>query len=464
MNASRSDSPGHNTGMCPKPFLCHSPSAVILVALLCLSWTTCGLLGQSRGKQPNIIFLLADNLGYGDLSSYGSEGIATPVIDRLAVQGVKFRQFYVAHTVCSPSRAAFLTGRQPYRVGITDVLRPDGPLGLPADEVTLAELLRQAGYATACIGKWHLGDKTEFLPTQHGFDHYFGIPYSMDMLPHVLYRNGKIIEHDTDVTDITRRYTDEAIQFVELNRERPFFLYFAETIPHPPLTLPEQDRTPGTPIYVDAVQHLDQQIGRLLDVVDRLGLSDETLVIFTSDNGPMGRGSSGGLRGGIRDYYEGGIRVPFIARFPAEIPAGTVIETPAIAYDLLPTLTHFAGGTVPGDRVYDGQDIGRLLRGSDTLERHRPFIFVYDDLACAIRDGRWKLHVAERGRKLPSPMLYDLDRDPAEAYPVNDQFPEILGRLEAVLKETQAEIPKVWTLSYPVRDPEKSPSGVFRLP
>lgn len=435
-----------------------------LLILLLASLVTGGL-RAAQPPPPNIVWIWADNLAYGDLGVYRSDHVKTPVIDRLAAEGARFTQYYVAHTVCSPSRAALLTGRQPFRVGIVDVLRPDGPSGLPADEITLAEALRGQGYATQAIGKWHLGDRRKFLPTQNGFDHYFGLPYSMDMLPTVLYRDNEIVDRlDGDkVQDVTIRMTDEAIRFIESNRERPFFLYFSHTIPHPPLNLPKSVRTPGRPIYDDAIEHMDEQIGRVIDALDRLGLRENTLVIFTSDNGPMNRGGdTGGLRGRIRDSYEGGVRVPFIARWPGSIPPGQVIDTPAIAYDMFPTLLMLAGGQLPSDRVYDGQDIWPVLSGKGDFHRQKPFIWVYLDNVTAIRDGRWKLHVAHRDQTLDPPELYDIEQDPAETRNLQEEHPEVVARLRAALDEMQKQVPKVWGLRYPVRDTAKQPGGVRR--
>ncbi|MHC4176632.1 MAG: sulfatase-like hydrolase/transferase [Planctomycetota bacterium] len=418
-----------------------------------------------RPDRPNIVWIWADNLGHGDLSVYGSRRVKTPVIDRLAERGVRLTQYYVAHTVCSPSRAALLCGRQPFRVGITDVLRPDSPTGLPHDEITLAEALREQGYATAAIGKWHLGDRRPYLPRQHGFDTYFGLPYSMDMLPTVLYRDDRIIERlpGDKVAAITERLTEEAIRFVEANRRRPFFLYFSHTIPHPPLNLPKKYRTAGRPIYEDAIEHMDRLTGLLLESLKRHGLTGKTLVIFSSDNGPMHReGQAGGLRGRIRDSYEGGIRVPLVASWPGEIPPGRIVDTPAIAYDVFPTVVRLAGGSLPSDRVYDGQDIWPLLSGRGRFERKRPLIWVYDDNVTAIRDGRWKLHVGHRDKTLPKPELYDLKVDPKETDNLAGKHPEVVRRLRQTVREFQAQVPKVWTLKYPVRDPAKRNSGIRR--
>ncbi|MHC4798504.1 MAG: sulfatase-like hydrolase/transferase, partial [Planctomycetota bacterium] len=321
---------------------------------------------QSPWQKPNFIWIWADNLAYGDLGVYGNKQIKTPVIDQLAHSGIRLTQYYIAHTVCSPSRAALITGRQPFRVGIVDVLRPDGPSGLPADEITLAEALRKQGYATAAFGKWHMGDRPKFLPCQHGFDTYFGLPYSMDMLPTILYHDNKIIQRlDGDkIQNITERLIDKAIEFVTSHKNQPFFIYFSHTIPHSPLNLPPQYRTPDRPIYHDAIEYMDLQTGRLLQVLDQNELSDNTLVVFSSDNGPMGKyGDTAGLRGRIRDSHEGGVRVPFVARWPGKIPAGKAVDTPAIAFDIFPTFVQLAGGSMPEDRIYDGQDITPILTG-----------------------------------------------------------------------------------------------------
>jgi len=420
---------------------------------------------QDLPDRPNLVWIWADNLAYGDLSCYGSDHVRTPVIDRLAAEGARFTQYYIAHVVCSPSRAALLTGRQPFRTGIVAVLRPDGPSGIHEDEITLAEALRERGYATQAIGKWHLGDRRQYLPTQHGFDHYLGIPYSMDMLPTILIRDNDVIEDlvGSRVENITERYTDEAIRFVEANRDEPFFLYFSHTIPHPPLNLPERLRTPDRPIYDDAIEHMDAETGRLLDAIDRAGLRERTLVIFSSDNGPMNRGGdTGGLRGRIGQSYEGGVRVPMVANWPGVIPSGQVVETPAIAYDVFPTFVHLAGGELAGDRVYDGQDIWPLLAGGGDFNREKPFVWVYTDNVTAVRSGRWKLHVAHRDATLPEPELYDLSQDPKETKSVTADHPRIVAKLQQAVAEMQAQVPMVWSLTYPVRDQARMPSGVRR--
>ncbi|MCL4217512.1 MAG: sulfatase-like hydrolase/transferase [Candidatus Hydrogenedentes bacterium] len=414
---------------------------------------------------PNIIWIWADNLAYADLSCYGSNSINTPHLDSLAEEGARFTQYYIAHAVCSPSRAALITGRQPFRAGIVDVLRPDSPCGLPADEITLGHALKARGYATCAIGKWHLGDRKEFLPCQRGFDYYYGQPYSMDMLPTVVYRNNEIARElpGDSVQRITEEYTDEAIHFIDQHSDGPFLVYLSHTIPHPPLNIPIEARTPGRSMYEDSVEYLDREVGRLLDALDARGLKENTVVFFSSDNGPMlDEGNTGGLRGGIRDSYEGGLRVPLIARWPGRIPAGHVVERPAIAYDIFPTLLDMAGGDVPADRTYDGQNIMALLTDSGSIERNRPFFWVYFDNVTAMRDGDWKLHVGHREQPLATPELYNLAKDPHEERICNEGFPEVLEELLEKVRVFQAEVPYVWSLKYPVRDPEKRASGVRR--
>ena len=427
--------------------------------------STAGEKNKEAAPAPNIIWIWADNLAHADLSCYGSTSINTPHLDGLAAEGARFTQYYIAHAVCSPSRAALLTGRQPFRAGIVDVLRPDSPSGLPADEITLGHALKAQGYATCAIGKWHLGDRPEYLPCQRGFDYYYGQPYSMDMLPTVVYRNNEIAKElpGDSVQRITEEYTDEAVRFIDRHSDGPFFVYLSHTIPHPPLNIPLEARTPDRSMYDDSVEYLDREVGRLLAALDARGLKENTIVFFSSDNGPMlDEGNTGGLRGGIRDSYEGGLRVPLIARWPGQIPAGHVVEQPAIAYDIFPTLLDIAGRDLPGDRAYDGQNIRPLLMGNGKFERKKPFFWVYFDNVTAMRDGDWKLHVGHRENSLATPELYNLVQDPHEKKICNEEFPEVLEELIGKIRVFQDEVPYVWNLKYPVRDLAKLPSGVRR--
>ncbi|MEZ5357159.1 MAG: sulfatase-like hydrolase/transferase, partial [Bryobacteraceae bacterium] len=316
---------------------------------------------------------------------------------------------------------------------------------------------------------WHLGDKSPYLPMDHGFEHYLGIPYSMDMAPTHLYRDNRIVDDlaGSKVETVTERYTEEAIEFVRRtskgNRAEPFFLYFSHTIPHPPLNLPPHARTPGRALYDDAIEHMDQQTGLLLRALDDAGVRDNTLVFFSSDNGPMAPGGqTGGLRGRIRDAYEGGVRVPMIAAWPGRIPEGRVADEPAIAYDIFPTLARAAGTRMPDDRVYDGQDITPVLTGQGEFARREPFFWVYLDRVTTIRDGKWKLHVASREKTLEQPELYDVNADAVESNNAAQAHPEVVARLRELIDAYQKDVPKVWSLQYPVRDPRKIPSGIRR--
>jgi uncharacterized sulfatase len=430
----------------------------------CLLGATPGWAAE-EAPAPNIVWIWADNLAYRDIGCYGNTRNRTPVIDELAKQGARLTQFYVAHVVCSPSRAGLLTGRQPFRTGIVDVLRPDSPSGLPAEEITLAEALKKQGYATMAIGKWHLGDRPQFLPTRQGFDGYLGLPYSMDMLPTLLIRDEKVVEDlsGPEVAHVTERFTDEAIRFVEANKGRRFFLYLAHSIPHPPLNLPEGAVREGQTLYGASIEHLDGQVGRLLEALHRLGLDERTLVVFTSDNGPMATGSdTGELRGRIRDSYEGGLRVPFIARWPGRIPAGRVVDTPAIAYDAFPTFVGLAGGTLESGRTYDGQDILPLLTGQGAFRRKQPFVWVYDDNITALREGPWKLLLGNADKTFPKPQLYQVIDDPGEAHDVAAKHPEVVEKMVRYADEFRQQVPKVWVLKYPVRDPEKAKGSIRR--
>ncbi len=438
---------------------------LVLLAIVSCCQTAPAAETGSRTEKPNLIWIWADNLGYGDLAVYGGRSVRTPAIDRLAAEGVRLTQYYVAHTVCSPSRAALLTGRQPFRTGVVDVLRPDSPTGLANEEITLAEALRSSGYATQAIGKWHLGDRPQYLPCRQGFDSYLGLPYSMDMLPTLLIRDDRVERRlpGEEVAHVTEWLTDEAIRFVTANKDRPYFLYFSHTIPHPPLVIPEEFRVGGRSTYEGALEYMDQQIGRLMETLDKLGLREKTLVVFSSDNGPMhSEGKAGALRGRIRDSYEGGVRVPLLASWPGTLPAGRAVDTPAIAYDIFPTLVHLAGGKVPDDRAYDGQDIWPLLSGRGEFHRKAPFFWVYDDRVTAVRDGQWKLHVGRHDRALAQPELYDVESDPGESHNVAAQHPQVVARLQATVNEYEKQIPKVWSLKYPVCDPARLPSGIRR--
>ncbi|MEZ4333072.1 MAG: sulfatase [Myxococcota bacterium] len=423
-------------------------------------------------RPPNVVLILFDDLGYGDLGAYGSRAVATPQIDALAREGAVFETFYAPAPYCTPSRAGFLTGRWPIRTGLTQVVFPrgdavdhvqrasGGPIRLPADEILLPEALEAAGYATGMVGKWHLGDASPSLPNDLGFDAYFGVLHSNDMRPLPLWRDREVVDPDPiDQRQLTPRYTDEAIAFIEGHRDAPFFLYVAHSFPHVPLhATPEQAGRSDAGLYGDVLADLDASVGRLVDALQRLELANETLVLITSDNGPWFQGSPGPVRGRKNDVFEGGMRVPFIAWWPGRIASRRVKDI-AAGVDVLPTALALAGVPLPRDRTIDGVDLGPLLfaatpdeagTGADEAPRadaklpERPIYSLSGDTIAAIRVGRWKLH-ARHGVfggapwSLPfaplfeqGPWLFDLERDPDESYDVHERFAEPFARLDAI--------------------------------
>ena len=329
------------------------------------------LAGHAAASPPNFVIIFADDLGYGDLACFGAEKIKTPNLDRMAAEGLRFTSFYSCADVCTPSRAGLLTGRYPVRFGMTPVLFPHSKTGIPAEELTIAELLKGEGYATACVGKWHLGHLPEYLPTQHGFDQYYGIPYSNDMDKGnpPLMRDTEIIENPVDQTTLTRRYTEEAVAFIEKNADKPFFLYMPHTFTHVPLYASDAflGKSEGG-LYGDVVEEIDWSVGEVLKAIKDAGVDENTLVVFTSDNGPWLRfgdhgGSAGPLRDGKGTTFEGGMRMPTIARWPGTIEAGRTDNRIAATLDFLPTFAELAGATVPDARPMDDRSIAGVLRG-----------------------------------------------------------------------------------------------------
>lgn len=396
--------------------------------------------------RPNVVLVFTDDQGYGDLGCFGSPYIDTPNVDRMADEGARFTDFQAA-PVCTPSRAALLTGSYAARVGLADgVLFPGDDEGLHPEEVTIGNVLSDAGYATGCIGKWHLGDHHPFLPTDHGFDSYFGIPYSNDMRPNnnhgrdrhpplPLVRDDEVIEAEPDQSRLTRRYTDEAVSFVEEHAgDEPFFCYLAHAMPHVPLHASEEfvdESVRGR--YGDVLEEVDDGVGRLLDALEREGVADDTLVIYTSDNGPWlpmnhDGGSAGPLRDGKGSAYEGGHRVPMVARWPDVVPAGTVCRELATTMDLLPTLAAVAGvsDAVPTDRVVDGANVRPLLENPEDAATPREDFAYFDssgDLR-AVRDDSGLKYYPEEDE------LYDLHRDVGERTDVSDERRSDADRLE----------------------------------
>lgn len=420
-----------------------------------------GAAGAAPSSPPNVIVIYADDLGYGDLACYGSP-LSTPNLDRMAAEGVRFTQFCSANPVCSPSRAALMTGRYPTRAGVPRVLFPSDTVGLPDSETTIAQVLKTRGYRTMCVGKWHLGHLPRYLPTNRGFDEYFGIPYSNDMKPRPLLHNTEVVEPEATLETLTPRYTEQAVRFIERSRDAPFFLYMPHTYPHVPLAASPRFRGKSPAgIYGDVIAELDWSVGEVLAALKMNGVDKNTLVMFSSDNGPWFLGSPGRLRGRKGSTYEGGVREPFLARFPGRIPRGRVSDGVASTMDILPTVAKLCGAAVPSHPL-DGIDIWPLLSGSSqNMEREALLYFDNWNLQCA-RWGRWKLHLARYnsfafgpapagGRvnlPLASPELYDLESDPDESYDVAPERPgivkEITARVERLIPGFPCEVVDAW--------------------
>jgi uncharacterized sulfatase len=452
--------------------------------LLCILAVTVSAQATEQSAPLNVVLIVADDLGYGDLGCYGHPRFKTPHIDRLAAQGARLTQFNTPMPYCAPTRASLLTGRYPFRCGMVHNPAPDaGPaadkLGLPLSEVTLANLFQRAGYAASAIGKWHLGHQSEFLPTRRGFDEYFGILYSNDMRPVQLIDGEKVVEDPAIQNTLTQRYTQRALGFLERNCERPFFLYLPHAMPHKPLAASESFyKQSGAGLYGDALAELDWSVGQVVAKLDELGLRERTLVLFTSDNGPWYGGSTGGLRGMKASSFEGGYRVPLIARWPGKIPPGHVSHAPAVMMDLFTTVLTAAGINLPKDRTIDGRDILQLLT-SDAASPHEAIFGMAAAKLANVRSGKWKLHVVAPtalktqpreekwidprgpdGKTIVAPleqyhpadypglltgdkptpmMLFDLDSDPGEQQNVASSQPEVvamlMGHYEQMSKE-----------------------------
>ncbi len=421
----------------------------------------------AKGRKPNFVIIFTDDQGYQDVGCFGSPNIKTPNLDRMAAEGMKFTDFYVASPVCTPSRSALLTGCYPKRVSLErGVLFPRSKTGLNPKEITIADLLKKQGYATACIGKWHLGHLPPFLPTKQGFDSYFGIPYSNDMMTKtpdgkrgaILMRNEEVIEQATDQRLLTERYTAEALKFIQANKDRPFFLYLPHSMPHVPLFISERfkGRSKGG-LYGDVIECIDWSVGEILKALKTHGLDENTLVFFTSDNGPwliMGKrgGTALPLREGKGTTYEGGLRVSAVCRWPGKVPAGKVCSEMCMTMDLLPTLAKLAGTAAPSDRVIDGKDIWPLMSGKGGAKTpHEAFLYYSrSGQLSAVRSGKWKLHLKESiyYRKRPKPErpwtmeLYDLAADVSEKHNLAASHPEVVGRLKALAEALDKEIAK----------------------
>ena len=462
--------PKHSSRVVPGVFLLAG------LGLFMGAWMTKPALPTS----PNVVLFFMDDMGYGDLSVTGALDYTTPNLDKMAAEGTRFTNFLSAQAVCSASRAALLTGCYPNRLGISGALGPNSPVGLNPDEETLADLLKEQGYATGIFGKWHLGDKKQFLPLQQGFDDYYGVPYSHDMWP--LHPNqaqahypplrwidgnepGPEIRNLDDAGQITRTITDRAISFIRKHRKKPFFLYVPHPLPHVPLAASGQFKgRSARGIFGDVLTELDWSVGQILAEIKKQGLDENTLVLFISDNGPWlnygdHAGSTGGFREGKGTSFEGGQRVPFLVRWPGVVPAGRVSNKLLTALDILPTVAKLCGARLPKKRI-DGVDWTALLKGDNTVTPREKFYYYYRKNSLeAVRQGEWKLVFAHPGRTyegfLPGkdgkpgpsteshqfPMaLYDLRRDPGERYDVQEQHPDVVAELEKVAAEARADL------------------------
>ena len=432
---------------------------------------------QPVAETPNIVIIFADDLGYGDLGTYGHPTIKTPNLDRMAAEGMKFTQFYTAASVCTPSRAALLTGRLPIRSGMTSdkrrVLFPDSKYGLPAEEITIGEALKEKGYATAAVGKWHLGHLPQYLPTNNGFDMYYGIPYSNDMDRVVggewrevfwepqpefwnvpLMRDEAIIERPADQYTITRRYTEEAIEFIRDHKEEPFFVYLAHSLPHVPLFTDEAFAgVSRRGLYGDVIEEIDWSVGQVMEALESEGLAENTLVFFTSDNGPWlvfdtHGGSAGLLRGGKGMTWDGGMREPALAWWPGTIPAATVQPALTSTLDLFSTSLAMAGADLPEDRIIDGKNLLPMLKGESTEEVRDVFFFYRGTRIYAARKGPWKAHFMTEWEYASDneytehdpPLLFHLDHDPSEKYNIAEDHPEIIEEIKQAIAEHQADM------------------------
>ncbi len=467
-------------------------SLFVLVASFYLLASVAG--ATDRNGRPNVVLIFADDLGYGDIQCFRPEAgpFPTPNLDRMAAEGARLTAFTVPTPYCAPSRGTILTGRYPFRHTVVRNPAPDvgqSNFGLPASEITLAEALQSAGYATIAIGKWHLGHRLQWLPRTQGFDEYLGILYSNDMFPVQLVRNETVVEYPVVQATLTRRYTDLALEFIEDQRDRPFFVYLAHAMPHKPLAASDDFYTPDSPenLYADVMTELDHSVKRILDKLKELELDKQTLVMFTSDNGPWHGGSTGGLRGMKGTTWEGGFRVPFIARMPGTIPPGVVNRAVTASVDVFPTVCRLAGVPVPEDRIIDGRDIMPLLQDEAAPSPHDAVFGMHGERLATVRRGKWKLHVrkpqstrrdhlppertvdwvdprAPDGVTILAPfeqpkpdqypgvstgdepepmMLFDLSEDRAEQHNVAGEHLDVVKELLAIHQRMDAQVPEL---------------------
>lgn len=424
-------------------------------------------------RPPNIVLVFADDLGYADLGCFGSTKIRTPNIDSIARDGIRLTNFHVPQAVCSASRTALLTGCYPNRVGILGALGPNSKNGIKDSENLLPEYLKKLGYSTAIFGKWHLGDSAQYSPIRHGFDTYFGLPYSNDMWPNhptaknfpplPLRHDDKVLELNPDQSKLTGWYTERGVKFIEANKDKPFFLYMPHSMPHVPIYASEKFKGKSSHgLYGDVIEEIDSSVGTILETLKKHSLDKNTLVIFTSDNGPwLSYGNHGGSRGVLREgkgtEFEGGVRVPFVARWPGKIPAASISNEPTMTIDLLPTLVAYAGGVVLEEPKIDGKNISAVLEARPGAKSpQEAYYFYWGDALHAVTSEKWKLHfphpylhIIEGGkdgkpgkgetRKMEL-SLFDLDADISESKNVADQNPEVVKKLQMLGDKIREEL------------------------
>ena len=441
-----------------------------MLALIGILFTS---LAWGAEKPPNIVLVFADDLGYADLGCFGSTKIRTPNIDSIARDGIRLTNFHVPQAVCSASRTALLTGCYPNRVGILGALGPNSKNGIKDSENLLSEYLKKLGYSTAIFGKWHLGDSAQYSPIRHGFDTYFGLPYSNDMWPNhptaknfpplPLRHDDKVLELNPDQSKLTGWYTERGVKFIEANKDKPFFLYMPHSMPHVPIYASEKFKGKSSHgLYGDVIEEIDASVGTILETLKKHSLDKNTLVIFTSDNGPwLSYGNHGGSRGVLREgkgtEFEGGVRVPFVARWPGKIPAASISNEPTMTIDLLPTLVAYAGGVVLEEPKIDGKNISAVLEARPGAKSpQEAYYFYWGDALHAVTSEKWKLHfphpylhIIEGGkdgkpgkgetRKMEL-SLFDLDADISESKNVADQNPEVVKKLQMLGDKIREEL------------------------
>ncbi|MEM6583583.1 MAG: sulfatase [Pseudomonadota bacterium] len=431
------------------------PLRQFFLAVFATAVSSVNVWSETLDHPPNIILIVADDLGMGDLGVYGNDIIKTPHLDALAAQGVVFNQFYASANICSPSRAGLLTGRYPIRSGMAwDVVNANDEHGLPTEEVTIAEMLNNAGYNTAMVGKWHLGNRTEFWPTHHGFKSFYGVLHSNDMPNFALYENDKGIEQPVDQSTLTRRYTERAVAFIEDNSKHPFFLYLAHTFPHIPLYASEAfaGRSQAGP-YGDTVEEIDWSTGEVVKALKQAGVYDNTLIFFTSDNGAWWEGSNAGAKGAKGSTWDGAYRVGLIASWPQSVEAGQASDVLSVNVDLLPTIAQAAGTSIPANIEIDGVTLLPLVQKNNSSEtEHRYFYYFDNEEIVGIRDQRWKLlrrayyrhHLGALDKFIQLPgfvepywLLFDMENDPEERYSLADSHPEIVQRLKQEMEQAE---------------------------